>query len=498
MNLSSHSPFSSKASQLLSWGHWFTFANIGLVLIITLSYLAADKAPSTALGWLYMLVTWLSHTSFITFCVFVLSIFPLSLIFPYPRHIRGMAACIATLGISVLCIDAFVYFQLGYHLNLQALPEILSLIWKTISGSPAINSLIVLAIIASILGFELIVGNHAWRHLERLKSYSFPKLASSILVTCFATSHIMHIWADANSYFDITMQDNVLPLSYPTTAKTLLARHELLDMQEYKQARSLNVGPNEVTYNPPASLDACPTQSPTVNVVIAKAQNVHTQELLEHSTWHHSDQLLAPTDINDFRFNLIYGLPAYYKKPLMTNDLSPVWASRLTLSVTGISLFDYIGEVADANIVVSYADEDFTLPEDAPATIVIIEPDSSDIITTTGFITNIPAFFGHSELIQISDVMTTIIAEHFQCSTLATASMLGNNVATDTLNEGVNYSRGVFIAYKKDRISLIAQDGSYKQISAKEGFTLDQKLDVPFLIQSIKRLKQFNQAPAGN
>ncbi|TMP26919.1 sulfatase [Pseudoalteromonas rubra] len=498
MNLSSHSPFSSKASQLLSWGHWFTFANIGLVLLITLSYLAADKAPSTALGWLYMLVTWLSHTSFITFCVFVLSIFPLSLVFPYPRHIRGMAACIATLGISVLCIDAFVYFQLGYHLNLQALPEILSLIWKTISGSPAINSLIVLAIIASILSFELIVGNHAWRHLERLKGYSFPKLASSILVTCFATSHIMHIWADANSYFDITMQDNVLPLSYPTTAKTLLARHELLDMQEYKQARSLNVGPNAVTYHPPASLDVCPTQSPPVHLVIATALTEQTERLLAHPSWYHSDQLLAPTNIEDFRFNLIYGLPAYYKKPLMANEQPPVWSSRLTLSVTGMPQFDYIGKVADANIVVSYAGEGDSLPEDAPATIVIVEPDSSDIVTTTRFITNIPAFFGHSELIQISDVMTTIIAEQFKCSPLATASMLGNNVATDTLNEGVNYSRGVLIAYKKDRITLIAQDGSYKQISAKEGFTLDQKLDVPFLIQSIKRLKQFNQAPARN
>ncbi|KAF7786548.1 hypothetical protein PRUB_a1154 [Pseudoalteromonas rubra] len=496
MNLSSHSPFSSKASQLLSWGHWFTFANIGLVLLITLSYLAADKAPTTALGWLYMLVTWLSHTSFITFCVFVLSIFPLSLIFPYPRHIRGMAACIATLGITVLGVDAFVYFQLGYHLNLQALPEILSLFWKTISSSPAINSLIVLAMIAAILGFELIVGNHAWRHLERLKRYSFPKFASTILVTCFASSHIMHIWADANSYFDITMQDNVLPLSYPTTAKTLLARHELLDMQEYNQARSLNVGPNEVNYHPPASLASCPAQDTPVSLNIVKTLSEQTEQQLMQLGWHGSEQLLAPTLREDFRFNLLYGLPAYYKQSLMDSKAPPVWSTRLSLSVSGLPKFTYISPVDNANVRVSYSEQSPLITEQTPPTILIVEPNSSDIVTTTRFFTNIPAFEGHTELIQISDIMTTIAAEHFQCSTLATASMLGNNVATDTLNEGVNYSRGVLVAYKKDRITLIAQDGSYKQVSAKEGFTLDQKLDVPFLIQSIKRLKQFNQTPA--
>ncbi|MCG7533651.1 DUF3413 domain-containing protein [Pseudoalteromonas sp. OOF1S-7] len=496
MNLSSHSPFSSKASQLLSWGHWFTFANIGLVLLITLSYLAADKAPTTTLGWLYMLVTWLSHTSFITFCVFVLSIFPLSLIFPYPRHIRGMAACVATLGITVLSVDAFVYFQLGYHLNIQALPEILSLFWKTISSSPAVNSLIVLAMIAAILGFELIVGNHAWRHLERLKGYAFPKFASTILVTCFASSHIMHIWADANSYFDITMQDNVLPLSYPTTAKTLLARHELLDMQKYNQARSLNVGPNEVSYHPPASLSSCPAQNAPVNLYIVKTLSEQTEASLLQLGWHRSEQLLVPTLTEDFRFNLLYGLPAYYKQPLMENRTPPVWSSRLSLSVSGLPKFDYIGATTNADIRVSYHEQDPVFSEQSPPLMLIVEPNSSDTITTTRFYTNIKAFEGYSELFQISDVLTTIMADHFQCGTLAAASTLGNNIATDTLNEGVNYSRGVLVAYKKDRITLIAQDGSYKQLSAKEGFTLDQKLDVPFLIQSIKRLKQFNRAPA--
>ena len=108
MNLSAQSPFSSKASQLLSWGHWFTFANICLALVISLAYLFADTSPDTTMGSIYMILTWLGHVGFITFLGFVLTIFPLSLVFPYPRHIRGMAAILATFGASLMAFDAYL------------------------------------------------------------------------------------------------------------------------------------------------------------------------------------------------------------------------------------------------------------------------------------------------------------------------------------------------------------------------------------------------------
>ena len=58
---------------------------------------------------------------------------------------------------------------------------------------------------------------------------------------------------------------------------------------------------------------------------------------------------------------------------------------------------------------------------------------------------------------------------------------------------GVNYSQGVVIAYKKDRITLIDSDGNFKNISAAEGFSIEQRLDIPFLVQSIKKLKTFSE-----
>ena len=44
---------------------------------------------------------------------------------------------------------------------------------------------------------------------------------------------------------------------------------------------------------------------------------------------------------------------------------------------------------------------------------------------------------------------------------------------------------------KKDRITLIDSDGNFKNISAAQGFAIEQGLDIPFLVQSIKKLKRY-------
>ena len=74
--------------------------------------------------------------------------------------------------------------------------------------------------------------------------------------------------------------------------------------------------------------------------------------------------------------------------------------------------------------------------------------------------------------------------------------MLGRDLSQSRQLEGVNYSQGVLITFKKDRITLVNPDGSYKHMSGAEGFTLEQNLDIPFLIQSIKELQKF--ADTGN
>ena len=495
MNLTPDNQFSSKASQLLSWGHWFTFANIGLVLLISTIYLFADSQPGTPLGWFYMLITWVSHTSFITFCAFVLTIFPLSLVFPYPRHIRGMAAGIATIGISALCLDAFVYYSLGYHINIQALPEIISLLWSTLTSSPAITTVFAGSLIIIILGLELIASNHAWRHLDRLKNLKFARYATSLLVTCFALSHSIHIWADANNYFDITKQDNVLPLSYPTTAKTLLARHDLLDIEKYQQERNLQLEGPKGRFILNTTLPNCEANNQVINFLVFKNSDQLNNFVNERSDLSALDNILQPVNRQDALFNLIYGLPAYYNSEKLREAL-PAWAQKNALvglsGFTGFGFKDIKGEHSINMILVDKLEH---LPSENIIAFSLADETSKELITTSkAYISNTILIKNSDSFKQLNDIIYSIVSEQLNCPALADAAMLGRNLNTDYQQEGVNYSNGVLVTFKKDRITLVNPDGSYKQMSGSEGFLLEQSLDIPFLIHSIKELQKFTRS----
>lgn len=498
MNLSQHNQFSSKASQLLSWGHWFTFTNIGLALLISLSYLFADSPPTTAIGITYMVITWLSHTSFIAFLVFVLTVFPLSLVFPYPKHIRGMAAIIATIAASVLTLDAYVYFNLGYHLNSSSLPEIVSLLWQRLTSSPALTTFLAGSIVLLILAFQLIVSNFTWHHLERLKQLNFARYASSFLIVCFAFSHSIHIWADANLKFDITKQDNVLPLSYPTTAKSLLAKNDLLDVKRYEQAHNVKISNQDIHFVAPAVLEKCDRFTPAKVDILAFETHAQLKEFIaKNENLVKTKQFLQPVNHSDMFFSLVYGLPALYKANIIQDRTLPLWQSqRRSLVIEGIDELSFINEVAanDSTIRVVKGDSAIKARKNITHLFAFSLPHATtDIVTTSYLYSTDKQIAKVNGLIQPSDLIATSVGQYLNCNAIAQQTMLGISVYNKSNSQGVNYSQGVVIAYKKDRITLIDRDGNFKNISAAEGFSIEQGLDMPFLVQSIKKLKTFTE-----
>ncbi len=494
MNLATQNPFSSKASQLLAWGHWFTLANIGLALLVSLPYLFADAPPTSAIGTFYMIITWLSHTAFITFLAFVLTIFPLSLIFPYPRHIRGMASIIATSGMTLLAVDAFVYYNLGYHLNFDSLREILSLFWRNVSNTPAFSTLLVLAIVMMILAYQLLVSNYAWHHLAELKRHRFGKKISGVLVVCFALSHSIHIWADAELKFDITKQDNMLPLSYPTTAKALLAKHDLLDLERYEQARAVSVNTPTVSFVMPAQLPSCEINETTTGIDI---RLFSSQEALNKFVDSTADirlvgPILHPRDQQDTIFNALYGLPSYYRTSMQKDNIDPLWRrSPITLS-TSLEGYEFIHNDENALVNVSLDSQEPVRANSLVFAFTTQSSSSEQITTINQLWSSAPRLNSVNHIVQPQDILATVLSEFWQCSELAQSALIANNMIGEKQFADVNYSHGVFIALRKDRITLLSSDGSFKHISASEGFSVDQELNVPFLIQGIKQLKRFN------
>ena len=119
--------------------------------------------------------------------------------------------------------------------------------------------------------------------------------------------------------------------------------------------------------------------------------------------------------------------------------------------------------------------------------------ENAEVVTTSTLYTSDKNIAEVNGLIQPSDLITTSVGKYLNCSVIAKQTMLGVNLYKKKDDMGVNYSQGVVIAYKKDRITLIDSDGNFKNISAAEGFSIEQRLDIPFLVQSIKKLKTFSE-----
>ncbi|MBL0710702.1 MAG: DUF3413 domain-containing protein [Colwellia sp.] len=328
--------YSKKLLHLISWSHWFTFFNIIVAIALSSYYLFSETAPDTLLGQMYLLTTWVSHIAFLTFIGFVLILFPITLIFPNTKFIRITGSIIFTLGLLLLLLDGFIYSKLGYHLNASSSSQIIDLI-KEIAQDNSLFYLVSAALAILILGFEFIVSNYAWRHLQQLQKTVFARYIVFSLVLAFFFSHLTHIWADANLDYDVLRQDTVLPLSYPATAKTLLTKYGLFDIDDYIERKTSPLSfsqtipkyPNLLTQQCVNNKSANSKKvSRSVFLVLTDEQlNEQQLSLFTRRTSSTSLQLSNHVDAaltDEAWFNLFYSLPSIYQQDILAQNTTPL------------------------------------------------------------------------------------------------------------------------------------------------------------------------------
>jgi membrane-anchored protein YejM (alkaline phosphatase superfamily) len=340
--------YSKKLLHLISWSHWFTFFNILAAIALSSYYLFSEAAPTTLFGQVYLITTWVSHIAFLTFMSFVLVLFPLTLILPHTKFIRTSGSIIFTIGLLLLVLDGFIYSRLGYHLNASSSGQIISLLqdiakdnslFYTISGS----------LIILILGFEFIVSNYAWKHLKQLQKTVFARFVIFALVLSFFFSHVSHIWADANLDYDILRQDTALPLSYPATAKTLLTKYGLFNIEDYIERKNspLSFSHAIPTY-PTIDSGLCPDEAaikaPTNSTfLILTEQQISTTQLNQFIRRASATSLHLTNNIDtglndDAWFNLLYSLPSIYQQEILKQGIKPLLFQRIEQQALATSL----------------------------------------------------------------------------------------------------------------------------------------------------------------
>lgn len=322
--------YSKKLLHLISWSHWFTFFNIIAAIALSSYYLFSETAPTTLIGQVYLITTWVSHMAFLTFMSFVLLLFPLTIIWPNTKVIRTSGSIIFTFGLLLLLLDGFIYSRLGYHLNASSSAQIISLI-KEIAQENAIFYTVsgMLAII--ILGFEFIISNYAWKHLKQLQKTIFARFVIMILVVAFFFSHLTHIWADANLDYDVLRQDTVLPLSYPATAQTLLTKYGLFDVDDYieRKTRPLSFS-SAIPRYPVLQAQQCSTTAVSKSVfLVLTDEQLNKEQFYNFSRRINANRYQLNNHVDtalfdDAWFNLFYALPTIYQQDILAQNTTPL------------------------------------------------------------------------------------------------------------------------------------------------------------------------------
>lgn len=510
----------SKTDRLLRWGHWFTFFNILVALVITASYYFADPLPASLVGWSYLLLNWIGHTAFLCFLFFILTIFPISLIFPIQRHVRGVAAVLATLGLVILIFDSYVYHQLGYHAGSASYEQTLGLLRQQVVTNLRNFILITSTVAALLFVLQLTLSNYCWKKIARLSHSGMGKPILTVLLSCFVASHLMHIWADARQIEEITRQDNVLPLTYPATARTMLSRYDLIDAAPDSQL------PNSAwlsLHTKPMTLSCqLSAESPSVHIWVVdntKAQHIPAEkpsglrELSPH---------MVPTDPATAWQNLWYGRFYQPKTDANTTNLtdnshtetsgteestghwltqlplhswslqaSPDWQSRFpeltkfqtTEAASSTKMhWHFVDHMADVATALAQID---------PNSIVLVVPFTANAEKFTLQPMNIwyrwPTLHQvrSHDVSQHLDIVPTLL---HQIGCHSQQAWHGDNLLQPPPRAKLNIVGDQLYMFRKDKMQIIDQDGRYSIWSAGTGVRLEQELDLPLLTDALNRL----------
>jgi membrane-anchored protein YejM (alkaline phosphatase superfamily) len=486
----------NKVNRLLRWGHWFTFFNVLLALPISLSFFLADPLPPDAIGWIYLLLNWLGHTAFICLLFFIVTIFPVSLLFPSQRHVRGIAALLASVGLVALIFDAYVYHSLGYHAGSASFDQTVDLLRQQVVTNLRNFLLITASVGVLLLVIELVLSNFCWKKIERLKHSGIGAPAMLVLLGSFVASHLLHIWGDATQVTSITRQDNTLPLSYPATARTVLNRYQIItSADDPQQAKSWLQ--QALSKAQPVQLSCKPASQLTpLDVWIVKTIDTELVQLLQLQNFKTLPQHLAPRDETLAITNLLHGQLAS-----ADNKQAPAWWQQIPAGLIHVDAdlqqLPWLREQTNSSaaIRIHLQPDTSTLLKQlkqrpANQQVLIIEMSGQGDRFALG-----PAQIWYhwpelrqqrfNQVSQHLDLMPTLLT-YAGCHNQQ--PWLGENWLAATRNAKLNVIGSELYAFRKDKMLVVQEDGQYSVWSAGTFVALEQKPDLPLLTDALNRL----------
>ena len=498
------SPRRQRVTKLVNWGHWFALANIVIAIVIASIFVFSSPMPGTGVGTLYLLANWFGHIGFMTFFGFVIFILPLCYLVSNQRIIKACASIIAAVGLALLAFDALLFNRTGFHISFHAA----NLLRSEAQSQIAIDNwqqwayLFLLFIVW--LSFQLVLANAIWKRVERFTRYKIGIPVATFFVSCFVTSHAIHVWADARLYQPIIKQDNMFPLSYPATAKTTMSRYGLLDLAAYEERKQLQFDPDIHSITYPAEPVYCSIETSKNLTVIVQTDGETVSTFTNKPLYTVNEYYSTASSIEGLITTTLFGVPEIYqnalskKRPVM---LALPLGSGMPVSIHSDNalplqqLSGYQQPLSDnhqglhiaflnGNEVAAYASDALVR--------------GHDLLVASGFgrefgkgklVSNLPL---KAQLASTEDLAPTIL-NALGCTAPSTFYSTGQNLLAPARPWLVTTSGERIVVFHENKRTDVLSNGSYEISDIKTGKRSKDALNVDLLSQAIKHLSRFSK-----
>jgi membrane-anchored protein YejM (alkaline phosphatase superfamily) len=495
-------------TQLVNWGHWFALLNIFIAVTIAAIYILNSPAPGSAIGTFYLFTNWISHIGFLTFFGFVILILPLCYLVPNAKAVKVLSSVLAASGLALLAFDALLYNKYGVHLSLNSAELIRNETQTAIAqfGWQQWGFLLLLFVVW--LSFQLTVANALWQRIAKLQKRKLGLPISIFFVSCFVISHALHVWADANLYQPIVQQDNMFPVSYPATAKTLMARYSLLDIEDYQQRKALqfNQTINGIVY--PAEPVYCSVDNSKKVLLLSMIEGEMPSSITGLSKF--ENHFLLQSSINSGISTILYGLPELYHSALQSYSplllqLPSSMGLNVSLYLKGSrnqwltsyqqdwqqfkeDLFNSSSNLSVGFVQAAQLNEILTAEVLAQYQIIVTDLVKQNALNTTLF----SNFTVNKSMASLEDIAPTAL-NLLGCAAKAQAYSTGNTL---TQKSNLNYivsTQGskVLLLTNTQRIEIM-NNGNVRVFDLKTGDEVFNQVNPNILSQSIKHLSRFS------
>ena len=414
---------------------------------------------------------------------------------------RGIAAVLATFGLVVLIFDAYVYQALGYHIGSASSEQTIDLLRQQVVTNLRNFILITSVVAALLLVIELVLSNFCWKKVPRLQASGVGQPALYLFLGCFVASHTLHIWADAQLELDVLKQDNVLPFTYPATANTFLAKYNVLDLSRLKESKAEQLQ-RPTNWREPEALQCVSQQSQPVTVLILSALSAADVALLEQKQFRAHQQHFAPVETQSALLNLVYGSMQLNKDMISVLQQAPAWMDQLPAGNFSISANDAefqkllpwlsLTENSAARVKVKFS-------RDLAAELALLDAKQNTVVLTTQAAESqfdlAPAQL-YSNWPELNRIISNTVTQHLDLIPTLLAQLgchsnwPGDNWFKPSVYPKLNLLPHQMVSFKKDKMILVRDDGSYGVWSAGTLVPLNEKLDIPQLTDALKRVQQ--------